>query len=1099
MNIKLLHKFSGALLLMMLWCTFIYAQDRKVTGKVVDQTDGSPLPGVNVSIKGRPSNVSTDANGAFIIQVPAGAEQVLVFTYIGYTRQQISVVGKSTLNVSLAAANNNLNEVVVVGYGEQKKITMTGAVSTIDVKKIEDLPNLSLSASLAGQVPGLSVNTVSQRPGQPSSLTIRNPVSLNPNGRTGTAPLYVIDDQIRSLSDFNLLDPNEIENLSILKDAEAAIYGIQGANGVVLVRTKRGKSGAPKISFSSSVGSASARQLPKMLSGYQLGTFLNDYYQTRAGQGLNTTAGSPTIGTPNFIDVNGYLNGNVNQKQPFWYTPDELAYFQENNNNYLKQAFQTAYTEREAINVSGGSDKVTYFIGGNYVNQGSNFKGVNSNKWGLRASVEAKPAKGLTASLNLNSEISYSRSFWYKYDSTTESLDNDATALNIVQPWQKYFIDGNPVVLNGSLSSGGGLDNINVFLFQNSNNYTQSKGTVLNALMKVTYEIPGVKGLSTSVSLNENYNNSWGQQYGTSFNMYTYSGLGNNNHIPGGSIANITLRKNGDRIYINPIASQNYQLDATLNYNRTFGKHTISFLGVYEQREQTTTGVRAQADGVIIGGKDNQNFTTGVTSSNQASSLSNDGYISYIGRVNYSYADKYLFQISTRVDGTTDFLPGKNYGYFPSASIGWVASNESFIKNNYTWIDLLKFRASVGLLGSSNVTRYQYAESYKFGTGSGGGAVFNEAGRGYGIQYNLAMANPNVTWDHTTKTEYGLDLAFLKSRLNFSADYFWNHGYDLITGVTSSVPSTVAATLPLQNFGIVNTFGYEISAGWRDHLGKNFSYNFSPFFSWSDNKQIRVDQSVGLIGTVQDAINNSSDMGSYGWKSLGIIRTKEQADAIIAERSAAAGGDQKVTIQTGNSAIPIKDANGIYHLGMLNYRDMNGDGIIDIKDEIYLNKKTSNHYNLGLNFGGSFKSLTLGVVMGMSWGGQGSLGGYDRLQTSSSNPITENKPVYWADHWTSSNPNAKHPNPYYTDNFSATSDFWFISSFSWNITSMNLSYTLPTKWTSKIGMSSARIYAVGYNLFSLVNNYPGHFRDPQTSINQYPAIRTASLGLNVGF
>jgi TonB-linked SusC/RagA family outer membrane protein len=1091
-----MRKFFLFFSMLLLLGSTLKAQTRTISG-VVTGDKGETLPGVTIKVKGSTAGTQTDIDGKYSIKVTSLQTVTIGATYIGYGYQEKTLkVGEMNADFRMIQSTNDLNEVVVVGYGEQKKISLTGAVTTIDVKKIEDQPNLNLAASLAGQAPGVSIGTPSQRPGQPSTVTIRNPTSLVSNGKSGVTPLFIIDDQVRTQTDFNLLDANEVENISVLKDAEAAIYGIQGANGVILVRTKKGKVGAPKFGFSTSFGAASARSLPKMMSGLQLGTFLNDYYQTQAGQSLNLATGKP-----NFYDENGYLNGNstTGTRLANWYTPDELAYFGDNNNNYLAQAFQTNFNQRYAVNISGGTDKVTYFIGTDYVNQGSNFKGVNSNKWGLRASVEAKPAKGLTASLNLSTQMSYSRSFWYKYDSTSEDLNNDVTSLNIVQPWQKYFIDGHPVSVNSALSGGTGIDNVNVFLFQDSDNYTQAKGTIMNALMKLTYEIPGVKGLSASASLNENINNNWGQQYGTSFLIYQYSGTGANNHIPGGNFVSSTLRKNGDRIFINPTYGKTYQLDATLNYNRTFGKHAITFLGVYEQREEYATGLRGQADGVIVGGKDNQNFTTGTTSSNQASSISNTAYLSYIGRLNYSYADKYLFQASLRVDGSPDFLPGKNYGYFPAASVGWVATNESFLKDRFNWLDLLKIRASVGLLGSNNSLKYQYDESYKFGTGSGGGAVFAEAARNYGIQYNLAMANADITWDHTTKTEYGLDMAFLKNRLTASVDYFWNHGYQLLTGVTSAVPATVAANLPVQNFGVVNTFGYEISLGWKDRVGKDFSFYFTPFFAWSDNKQLRVDQATGNIGTIQDALGQSSDRGTFGYRSLGIIRTKEQADAIIAERTAAAGGDTKVTVNVGGTALPIKDANGIYHLGMLNYQDMDGNGIIDANDQVYLNKKDNNHYSLGLNWGTSYKSLSLAVTMGMSWGGVTSISAYDRIQSSSANPISENKPVYWADHWTPTNPDAAFPNPYYLENIRATSDFWFVNSFQWNITNANLSYSLPQNWSKRIGLSSARLYCIGTNLLSLSNPFPGKYRDPQTAVNQYPAIRTISIGLNASF
>jgi TonB-linked SusC/RagA family outer membrane protein len=1061
-----------------------YAQNRTVTGVVTGADDNQPLIGVTVKVKGSTAGTATDANGKYSIKVTNLQNVVIGVTYVGYAYQEATLKpGETVLNFKMQPSENNLNEVVVVGYGEQKKATLTGAISTIDLKKIEDIPALNLASSLVGQVPGLSVGTGSQRPGQPVTLTVRNPVSYSPNGKVGTNPLYVIDDQIRTANDFNLLDQNEVESISVLKDAEAAVYGINGANGVILVRTKKGKIGAPKISFSSSISTESARQLPKMMSGYDLAVLNNDYNQVKN----NYT-----------IDANGYIGGSSTNKLAAWYTPDELAYFQANSTNYLDQAFSTATAYREAINVSGGTDKVTYFVGGDYVNQNSNFAGVNSNKWGLRASVEAKPAKGLTATLNLNSNVSYTRSFWYKFKSTSESLDNDVLSLVTVQPWQQYFIDGNPVLLNQSATNGGN-DNINVFLFENSNNYTGGTGVALNALMKLNYEIPGIKGLSASVSLNENLNNQFNKQYGTSFNYYRYSNLGSNNHIPGGTIVGSPiLLTNGDKVRLNPSYTTNYQFDAAINYNRSFGLHKIVFLGLYEQREIYTEGVAAEANGVITSGKDNQNFTTSPTQlSNQASQISSQGYLSYLARLNYSYADKYLLQLVTRVDGSYDFLPGKNYGYFPSAEIGWVASNEKFIKDRISWIDQLKFRASIGLTGSDNTPGSpQYQPSYKFGTGNNGGAVFGELGKSYGIQLNLAMANPEITWDHTLKTDYGVDMQFLKSRLNFSFDYFWNHGYDLLTGINSSVPATVAATLPLQNYNVVNTFGYELSLGWRDHVGKSFNYSFTPFFTWSDNKVLRIDQTPANVGTFQDPTGGSSDKGVLGYHYTGFIRTQADADAVIAERSAAAGGDTKVFI----NGTQLKSAAGVYALGILNYQDLNGDGVIDGKDVQYIAPKSGNHYNLGLNWSVSYKSLSLAVTMGMSWGGQNVLSGnYDLFGTSSTAPITENKPVYWVDHWTRENPNAKYPNPAYASEWAVNTEFWFINSFSWNISHANLSYSLPQKWISKIGMSNARLYADGFNLLSLVNPYPEHFRDPQTAVNSYPALRQLSFGLNVTF
>lgn len=482
-----------------------------------------------------------------------------------------------------------------------------------------------------------------------------------------------------------------------------------------------------------------------------------------------------------------------------------------------------------------------------------------------------------------------------------------------------------------------------------------------------------------------------------------------------------------------------------------------------------------------------QTFTTGAETSTQSGFVSQFGFQAFISRVNYDYANKYLFQAVLRADGSSRFAPGHNWGYFPAGSVGWVASEESFIKDKLPWVDLLKFRASFGLTGSDNTKAYQYAVSYNLGTASAGGAVFNEAARTIGILTNTAIANSNVTWDHNYKTDYGVDMQFLKSRLSVTADYFWNHGYDLLTTLTSSVPVTIGAAAPTENYGIINTFGYELSTGWRDHVGKKFNYSFTPFFTWSDNKNIQIDVSAANKGTLLDYTGTSSDRGVVGYKSLGIIRTQADADAIIASRTAAAGGAANVKI-LGATPAP----------GMINYADLNGDGIIstDYKDQEYLTKRSTNHYGLGLNWSVGYGPVNFNVVMGMSFGGWTST-------YSASSYLTENKPVYWANHWTPTNTDAKYPAPYYTTysngNYNVASDFWLVRATSLSVTSANLSYTIPTKLTSKIGIASARLYAVGTNLIQFINPFPNGYRDFYTGVYTYPTLRSVSLGLNVGF
>jgi TonB-linked SusC/RagA family outer membrane protein len=1012
------------------------------------------------------------------------------------TRKKRLKVGEMNADFKLQSSSSDLSEVIVTGYGEAKRSTLTGSVATVDLKKVEDIPALSLSAALRGTVPGLSVSGGVSRPGQPTTITVRNPVAFAKDGGQGTNPLFVIDDIIRLQSDFDLLDINEVESVTVLKDAEAAIYGVQGANGVVLVRTKKGRNGPPRLGFSASYGLNNATQLPKMLNSTQLATFNNDYNNTNVYQ--QTAASWVTYGqgvpvpisvTADGIPTNTITGVATGTKLATWYTPDEMAYFADHSHDWMREAFQTSQVGRGAINLTGGNDKTTYFVGGDYITQNSNFKGINSNKYGVRANIETKPAKGLTANFSLSDDISASKSYFYKLTSTTESLDNDAGSLENMMPWNEYFIDGHPVLLGAA--TNGGYDNINFFQIQNSNNYTSSQNYVMNLQGKLNYELPGIKGLSASISMNKNIANSNGKQFGTTFNYYKYAGTGTNGHIPGGVLQGIFPIKNGDRVRLNPSTYNNYQLDAGLNFSRNFGKSSISALALYEQREQFTDGVAGESDGVITGGLDYQAFTAGPVGSQSSSEVASQfGQQSFITRLNYSYDNKYLVQLVYRADGSSKFPPGRNWGGFPAASVGWVASEEPFIKDKFTWIDLLKFRASVGLTGTDNTKLYQYLANYNLGTGNNGGAVFDEASRATGIKANIAIANPFVTWDHILKTDYGMDAQFLKNRLSVTADYFWSHGYDLLTTLSSSVPATIGfANVPTENYSIVNMFGYELSVGWRDHIGKKFTYSFTPFFTWSDNKNIKTDVAVANIGGPLDLTGKSSDPGVYGYKSAGIIRTQADANAIIAARSTLAGGANKVTV-FGTLVQP----------GILNFEDYNGDGIIDAKDQQYITKRSSNHNNLGLNFSVGYGPVNLNVIMGMSWGGWTSIDGQKPFQQSSSGAsIADNRPVYWADHWTPTNTNAAFPAPYFGATYQVTTDFWLRPATSFNVSSANLSYTIPQKIMSKVGIQSARLYCVATNPFQFINPFPNGYRDLSSPLYVYPALKSVSFGLNVGF
>ncbi|WP_229312115.1 SusC/RagA family TonB-linked outer membrane protein [Larkinella punicea] len=1017
-----------------------------ITG-VVKDAKGEPLPGVNVLIKGTKTGTVSDIKGTFRLNLPKG-DETLIFSYIGFKTQEVPVRGRTTFAVQLEEDAAALSEVVVVGYGVQKKVSLTGAVATIDMKSVQDLPVNSLSAALVGQLPGVGVSGGTSRPGENAQITVRNPIVLSKDGGT-LRPLYVIDNVVRSEDDFNALDVSEVEAISVLKDAAAAIYGARSNQGVVVVSTKRGKAGTPKFSYSGSTGISDA-QLPTMMNGFEHATYLND---------VNYAAGRlPT--------------------DPLIYTPDELAHFKSNNTDWLRQAWKPSTVQRHALNVSGGNEKATYFAGASYNAQNANFDNINSGKWTFRASADMQVTKNLKAALSLSGDLSDKKMYYLKQGG--ENAENDMRSLLYTPQFAPPYVNGLPVLL-----SNGGSNDFGAFHFfeiQKSNNYTQTRSSGLNITANLDYSIPFVKGLKARVLYSRTVDNSFGKQYGTKYNVYNFSMLGDHKHIYGGDVLKIVTLNNGDRVRANPGYTDTYQLNGYLNYDRQFGKHQISAIAFFEQSETHADNIAAMAEGVIIGGLDNMRYATGTQTTTETQS--EVGFLSYAGRINYNYANKYLFETAIRYDASTKFAPEYRWGLFPSFSAGWVISEEPFFRDGVRWVDFLKLRGSLGFLGGDATKPYNWLTSYSIQTGKG--AVFGgNADRPLIVAPNNAMANRQARWDDNTKYNIGIDAQFLKNRLSLGLDAFYDHRYNMLTSLTSSVPLLVGATLPSENYATVDGFGTEISLGWSDKIGSDWSYKVNGFFTWSDNKQIKIDVDRGKIGTFEDPLGKSSDMGFKAYNYLGMFRTQQDVDSYL----------EKYPGYTIFGAVPRP--------GMLYYEDVRGpkdasgqftapDGKITDADMQFLTKKANNHYGFGFNFSTSYKGLSVAAVISGSFGGQSSVESSARSQATP----TANRPQFWANHWTPENPNAAYPSPYYRDNYNVESDFWFRSSTQVSVRNVNISYGLPTGFTSRLGLSNVRVYLVATNPLNLYN--PFDYKTYAGNYDAYPVLRSFSLGLNLG-
>lgn len=1067
MNLKGLSRFSCALLLMVLTCTGLYAQERKVTGRVVDQQDRQPIPGVNVSIKGKPSNVSTNSDGVFTIQVDSDAD-ALVFSYIGYIRQTIPVGKQATINVSLASDNKDLDEVVVVGYGTQKKAHLTGSVVEIKSQEIEDLPATNIGAALAGRLLGVGVSGGISRPGSKATITVRNPIASFGKDAGSPQPLYVIDGLIQVTgqnqpdnSVFNNLDPSEIESISVLKDAAAAVYGVRGANGVILVTTKKGKSGAPRISYNGSYSINDEAYRTKMMSAYEFGQYMN------------------IMNGPNGANAQTNIPSYINKV----FTQDELDYFKTINFDRLEPAWSSSYNMRHAVNLSGGSDRATYFAGAAYSKQDGNLATLDYNKWNFRAGADVNVMSNLKVGLQVSGNTDDLVKTFNKVSG--EGPEDDYKNLLLAPKYVPDYVNGLPVKLPGTTND---LSRYHFGEIQRLNNLAETKGKTLTINANVEYKIPFVSGLTARASFGRNMQSSTGSQIGTKYDLYEFTGrLGGHQHIYEGATGPTVLSvSNGNRLYYSNMNSTGTQTNFTLNYERSFGKHSISGLVSVEKGEAYNEQQDSWRNDPIQ--STNGQFNTAFGSFEGRTSKNESGTLGYIGRVNYRYSEKYLAEFLFRTDASTKFAPENYWKGFYSGSVGWVISEEDFFK--VKGIDFLKARYSLGLLGNDQFTPWLWRQRYTFQDGKGG--VFGGNGATSTGMKMEASPNRDATWSQEIKNNIGLDARFLNNRLSTTIEGFYNIGSDILIERTALVPVTVGGSVASENWGKANYFGYEFELGWNDRVGKDFTYGISTRLSWYDDK-VKVmnfnDTDIKYPWNAQP--NKSSDNGVWGYELLGMFKTPEEVNAYVQQYS--------ITQVHGVQANELKP-------GALYFKDVRGplqadgsfaapDGIIDENDQVQLAKRKDNHYGYGITLRAGYKGFSFDAVLAGSFGGWSEIGETKKLNNDINRNFTS-LPSIWGNIYDPViNPSGTMPNPNWEQFNGKTSDFWRVSSFRMRLTSFNINYSLPRKFLDAIKVSNAKIYFTGMNPFNLFNPYS--YKDPSAAWDSYPNLKTYSFGLNL--
>lgn len=1029
------------------------SQNKTITGVVTSGTDNEPLIGVSVQVKETATGGITDIDGKFSVSAQTG--QTLVFSYIGYVSQEIKVGASSVINVVLKEDSEMLDEVVVVGYGVQKKKLVTGATVQVKGENIAKLNTNNPLQAMQGQTPGVNIASTSGQPGADMKVTIRG------LGTVGNSqPLYLIDGVG---GDISTLNPADIESIDVLKDAaSAAIYGAQAANGVVLITTKSGKEGKATVSFDAYYGVQSVARKANMLNAEQYMTIMDE-------QALNS--GSSVYDWANMKSIHD-ANGNV-------YDTDWVdAMFKDN-----------AKTESYTLGITGGSATSTYALSLGYMNQEGVVGGAdvsNYQRYNFRINSEHKLFKDL---LKVGEQVS----FVYKnttgigvgnqYNNTLRGAFGTSPIAPIYSDNNRYDSPYNDTS-NSDWYNGDG--NPYGAMMTNTNN--ENKTATFSG--NVYAELQPIKNLKIRTVFGAVYGSSEYRSFTPlyHFSVYTYNDTKtsvsqNANHSLGMTWTN------------------------TATYDWNIGEHSFNALVGMEAYRYEGTYIAA-GNGFLKEGFDDWNhaYVGNGTASSSTDGLSASGNphddarsVSYFARLGWNWKETYMINATLRADGSSKFASGNRYGYFPSVSAGWTISNEKFMEGTQSWLDFLKIRASWGQVGNQNIKNYQYLAPikntnthYLFGSGFDDAGAASQLGTNWGA-YPSRLANPNLTWETSEQTNIGLDARFLNSRLGFNFDFYMKNTKDWL--VVAPILATAGAGAPYINGGSVKNTGVELALTWNDQIGKDFHYNIGINGAYNKNKVGKIPTDDGIIhGSTNQLYDNTPEFYRaengkpigyfWGYKTAGIFQNQQEIDDWIA----AGNGVLQSNVQPGD----------------VRYADIDHNGVIDEKDKINLGNGMPD-FTFGFNLAFDYKNFDFSLTANGAVGQQivQSYRGHTNIYANYTTAIL--------DRWTGEGTSNRIPrvteqniNWQFSDLYVHDGDYLRIS----NIT---IGYDFAKLIKCK-AISQARLYAQVQNAFTFTK-YDG--MDPEVGygpegdngmgwasgvdVGYYPRPRTILFGVNLKF
>nr|WP_294899444.1 TonB-dependent receptor [uncultured Pedobacter sp.] len=1063
-----------------------------VKGRVLDDR-GDPLPGVSVTRKGSNSGTLTDVNGNFSMN-NVSSDGILVFSFIGMKTQEVSINGRTQLLVNLVPQTINMEELVVVGYGQQKKESVTGAISTISSKELVQSPVANISNALAGRLSGLVAVQESGKPGSDASKLYVRGVGTY----TGqTSPLIMVDGIARD--SYNDIDANEIESISILKDASAtAVYGVRGANGVILITTKRGKLGAPKINASVQTAVSEFSNMPNFVNSFQFASLLNE--QSFETYWINHSKDADIVTWNDFVKKR---DNNWIKESTLYYSPEDLKYYQNAHTptlgngqknpyydpyfhpdqNWSDQIFKKFAPQTQAnANISGGTESLKYFVSLGYLTQGGLFKtdympfsdemDFKKDRYNLRSNFDFDVNKNFRISVDVGTQFV-----------TVTGMDNDSYT------WEKRILWSSPLGSPGIVDGKFVLPFTNqnealnpLYAIANSNNYNITNNSILNSSVRLVHKLDFVtKGLSANGRVA--YDSYFSSRSGGSFKPLVYGARANPN---GDNLDPILVQLNEQTPpqrwpdWYNGKWRKIYG-ELSLNYAREFGKHAVSGLVLYNMEKKYDPKLAYNLP---------------------------HAYLGMVGRVTYNYDSKYFAEYNMGYNGSENFPEGKRFGFLPAYSAGWIASNESFFpKNDY--VTYLKIRGSVGKVGNDNITipgtnnlaRYLYLPDtwaynggYNFGT-------LNDRNFVQGANESV-IGNPNVTWETATKANIGLELHLAKDKISVIYDHFNEHRRDILS-YKGTIPDIVQATLPPYNLGEVKNWGNELEVSYRDSYNK-FNYWVKGNASNTKNKIIFRDEAIipGLEyqASTGHPINQPLLLQADGlytsWADLYQIDGNGNpilSSPVPALNKAGASyqNAQGATVyqkDLGYSGVALQP-------GEVKLKDVNEDGVINEKDRVRSGTSDIPEFTYGVSLGFNYKGFDFSALLqGVSGVSKFAMAELHFNKQQSLFDVDQNR--FTLDRY---NNGDRIDFPIAAYNQAASNSTFFQKSTAYmRLKNVEIGYTLQPNFLKRVGIQSARIYVNGNNLHTWSPN--SIWGEPENlGYVGYPLTRTYNMGVNINF